>query len=121
MNLSPTLKIIGFFVFAAGIVLASSPELISSKPVPEDIFRAVERRIWWGVLIGLGLIPLFHGTVKPWLPTIIAVGGALTFGVLIARLIGIALDGSVLKQWFWVAVEFVILIALWVWYSKLKI
>ncbi len=121
MDLSLTLKIIGFFVFAAGIVLAWSPELISSKPVPEDIFRAVERRVWWGVLIGLGLIPFFHGTVKPWLPTIIAVGGALTFGVLIARLIGIAVDGSVVKQWFWVAVEFVILIALWAWYSKLKI
>ena len=44
----------------------------------------------------------------------------MTFGLLVARLIGIALDGGVAKQWFWVAVEVVILAGLLWWYEKVR-
>lgn len=104
----------------AGVVLVANPELLSNKPVPEDIFRAVERRVWWGLFIGAGSLMLFHHALKPWLLSYVAVSVAMTFGLLVARLIGIGLDGSVPKQWLWVAVEVVVLLLLLAWYAKIR-
>jgi len=112
------LRVLGLVVFAIGFALAYNPELISNKPIPESTYEAIERRIWWGAAIGLGILLLFHHQLRPWLLTLAAVGVALTLGILIARLIGIALDGSVAKQWFWVGVELVALAPLVFWYAK---
>ena len=116
MEINIILKSIGVLLIFAGIVLAWNPELISNKPVPNDIFEAVERRIWWGLLIGLGCLLLFHHQISPWQTTLAATGSSLLFGLLIARLIGIMLDGSVLKQWINVGIEIVIMIPLVWWY-----
>lgn len=113
-------KLLGALLIFIGIVLVSYPELVSNKPVPEDIFRAVERRVWWGLFISAGLLLMFHHQLQPWLLTFIAVSTAATLGLLIARLIGIALEGSVAMQWFWVAVEVVILAGLLWWYSHIR-
>lgn len=113
-------KYVGILLVIAGVVFVSNPELVSSKPIPQDIFAAIERRVWWGLLIGVGVLFLFHHQLQPWLATLAATGAALTFGLLAARLMGIALDGSVAKQWFWVAVEAVILAGLVYWYRELR-
>ena len=61
MSNSPMIiKLLAVALILAGVVLAWNPELVSNKPVPDDTFKAVERRIWWGLLIGFGILLLFH-------------------------------------------------------------
>ncbi len=114
------LRIIGVVLIVVGITLALNPELVSKKPIPSDTFEATERRIWWGLLIGFGLLLLFHHQLQPWLLTLAATSASLLIGLLIARLIGIMLDGSVIKQWINVGIELVILAPLVWWYLSLR-
>lgn len=120
MESSLVLRIAGGIIIAIGVALVSNPELVSNKPVPTDTFQAVERRIWWGLIIGVGTLFLFHHQLHPWMATIAATISSLLFGLLVARIIGIMLDGSVAKQWLWVGVEVVLLaVCLW-WYLKVR-
>jgi len=114
-------RIIGGVLFIAGVVLVSNPELVSNKPVPTDTFEAVERRIWWGLLIGAGVLLFFRRKIQPWLQTLVATIAALVFGLLVARIIGIGLDGSVIKQWIYVGIEVVILAPLMWWYFRIRV
>jgi len=114
-------RAIGTVSIIVGILLVSDAELISSKPIPDDTFRTIEKRIWWGLLIGIGTLLLFHHQVQPCLHPLGATSSSLIFGVLVARLLGISLDGSVAKQWAWVAVEAVILVVLVWWYRKISV
>lgn len=110
------LRCFGILIILIGMVLVVNPELISNKPIPDDTFQAIERRIWWGLLIGFGSLLLFHHQLQPWMTTIAAASASLMFGLLIARLIGIMLDGSVAKQWLNVAIEVILLAPLVWWY-----
>ena len=101
-------------------MLVSNPELVTNQPVPSDPFEAVERRIWWGLIIGVGLVPFFHNELRPWLPTVLAIVSSLLVGILVARLIGILLDGSVLKQWLYVGIENVMIAPLVWWYLNVR-
>ena len=76
-------RVVGAVLIIFGIVLAANPELISNKPVPNDIFKAVERRIWWGLFIGFGLLLQFHHQLVPWQATIAATLSSLLVGLLI--------------------------------------
>ncbi len=114
------LRLIGIVLMIIGVTLAWNPELVSNKPIPTDTFKATERRIWWGLIIGFGFLLLFHHQLVPWIPTIAATCSALLFGLLVARLIGIALDGSVTKQWINVGIEIVILVPLVWWYMRTR-
>jgi len=114
------LRLIGGAIIIAGIALVSNPELVSNKPVPDDTFEAIERRIWWGLIIGFGLLLLFHHQLQPWTTTLAATSSSLLFGLLVARLIGIMLDGSVAKQWLYVGIEIVILVPLVWWYLSVR-
>ena len=113
-------RFIGAALIIVGIVLASNPELVSNKPVPSDTFKAVERRIWWGLFIGVGILLQFHHQLLPWQPTLSATCSSLLVGLLIARFIGIMLDGSVAKQWLNVGIEVVILVPLVWWYLSIS-
>lgn len=113
-------KAIGVVLIMIGIVLVWNPELVSNKPIPTDTFKAIERRIWWGLIIGIGRLPWFHTQLQPWMATLAATLSALMFGLLVARLIGIMLDGSVLKQWINVAIELVIMVPLVWWYLRVR-
>ena len=115
METSLILRLLGSALIIVGVVLVWNPELVSNKPIPTDTFQATERRIWWGLFIGFGTLLLFHHQLRPWSPTVAATGASLLIGLLVARLIGIALDGSVLKQWVNVGIELVI-IALFAWW-----
>ena len=118
METSFVLRTLGVCLIIAGVVLAAFPELVSNKPVPEDTFKAIERRIWWGLFIGAGVLLLFHHQIMPWQKTAAATGATLLFGLLIARLIGIVLDGSVLKQWLYVGLEMILIAPFVWWYFK---
>jgi len=115
------LRLIGGLLIAIGLVLVWNPELISNKPIPTDTFHAVERRIWWGLFIGFGVLLMFHHQLLPWASTISATLLSLLIGLLVARLIGIALDGSVTKQWINVGIELVIMAPLLWWYLKVRV
>ncbi len=120
METSLLLRLIGTVLIIIGVTLVWNPELVSNKPIPDDTFEATERRIWWGLIIGFGCLLLFHHQLLPWIPTIAATASALLFGLLVARLIGIALDGSVTKQWINVGIEIVILVPLVWWYLRTR-
>lgn len=113
-------RLIGAILIVAGIALVWNPELVSNKPIPNDTFDAIERRIWWGLIIGFGCLLMFHHQLQPWKLTLAATASSLLFGLLIARLIGIMLDGSVTKQWLNVGIELVIMIPLIWWYLSLR-
>jgi len=117
---SLVLRSIGAALIIFGIVLASNPELVSNKPVPGDTFEAVERRIWWGLFIGVGILLQFHHQLLPWQPTLSATCASLLVGLLIARLIGIFLDGSVAKQWLNVGIELIVLVPFVWWYINVR-
>ncbi|MGL6258678.1 DUF4345 family protein [Vibrio sp. WXL210] len=114
------LKLTGILLLIIGVVLVVNPELISNKPIPDDTFAAIERRIWWGLIIGLGTLLLFHHELTPWLTTLAATGASMMFGLLVARLIGIMLDGSLIKQWLYVGIELALLAPLLWWYLSLR-
>lgn len=120
MKKALVLRCIGVVCLLLGLVLAANPELVSSQPIPSDTFRAVERRIWWGLLIGVGLLLQFHHQLRPWVATFAATCSTLIFGLLVARFIGIALDGSVLKQWLYVALEAALVVPLAWWYWRVR-
>lgn len=113
-------RAIGVVLILAGITFVSNPELISNKPIPSDTFDAIERRVWWGLFIGFGVLLLFHHELQPWKTTIAATCSSLLFGLLIARIIGILLEGSVTKQWLYVGLEIVMLIPLVWWYFSTR-
>lgn len=82
-----------------------------------DLFEAIERRVRAGMLLGLGLALIAVPSLRPWstsIPTAIVYFAA---GVLATRVLGLAMDGSVPKQWLLVAVETIVmtLAALWLW------
>ncbi|GAB1620849.1 hypothetical protein AAOGI_08990 [Agarivorans albus] len=114
------LRGIGIVLFIAGIVLVSNPELVSNKAIPDNTFDAIERRIWWGLLIGFGCLLMFHHQFQPWVTSLAATSASLMFGLLVARLIGIMLDGSVTKQWLYVGLELVLLAPLVWWYLRVR-
>jgi len=54
------LQVAGFIILLLGFVLTYNPELVSSKPIPEDTFQAVERRVRWD----FNLVPDGGGVYK---------------------------------------------------------
>ncbi len=114
------LRGIGIALIIAGIVLVANPELVSNKAIPDNTFEAIERRIWWGLLIGFGCLLMFHHQLQPWVTSLAAASASLMFGLLVARLIGIMLDGSVAKQWLNVGIELILLVPLVWWYLSVR-
>ena len=108
--------------FGVGNEIARTIEYMSShlNETIIDVFEAIERRIWWGLFIGFGLLLMFHHQLLPWTQTLAATGSSLMIGLLIARLIGIALDGSVTKQWINVAIEIALPVPFVWWYFRTR-
>ena len=115
----PVLRVLGFVIGGVGLLLATFPDVFGGS-VPEDGFKAIERRIPWGALLGAGLALTSRESLRPWLVTIPTVLFCLTFGLLVSRVLGLLLDGPHPRQWMWVAVEAVIaaVFAGWIWYTK---
>lgn len=118
MDSKIVLQIVGVVILLLGVILSYNPELVSNKPIPEDAFQAVERRVRWGFLMGAGMLLIFHHQITPYFFTVAALGMTLTLGALISRVMGIFLDGSVPRHWMWIAVELVMVIGFGIWYAK---
>jgi hypothetical protein len=103
------LRMIGVLVTFAGVVLAIAPTLVHDPGPAADTFAAIERRVWWGALAGLGALLVTRTQLQPWRVTLAYIVMWLCAGFLAARLIGLVLDGTdSLMQWVWVAVEIAI-------------
>ena len=81
---------------------------------------AIERRIRGGMVLGVGLGFIAVTALRPWSTSIPTAISHFMTGALAARVLGLLLDGTVPKQWLWVAVEAVVmtLAALWLWRSS---
>ncbi len=118
------LRIVGIVVALAGVMLAVFPSwfgpLTGGPEPPADIFESIERRVRGGMVLGLGLIFIAVPALRPWSTSIPSAILYFMTGALAMRLLGLILDGTVAKQWLWVAVEAVVMAvaAVWLWHSS---
>lgn len=82
-----------------------------------DTFEAIERRIRGGMLMGLGLVLVARTTLRPWSVTIASVLLYVLVGALVARILGLIIEGNDSRQWLYVAIEggLIGVAALWLW------
>ena len=117
------LRILGVVLAGVGVVAAVFPgwfgPLTGGAEPPVDVYHAIERRIRGGMVLGVGLIFIAVTALRPWSTSMPSAIFYLMAGALAARLLGLLVDGTVAKQWLWVAVEAVVmaLAALWLWRS----
>lgn len=94
-----------------GLVLACAPTLVHDPGPPADLFAAIERRIPFGGLAGIGALLASGARFRPWPVGVASLFAWVTGGLLIARLVGLALDGAgSAEQWMWVVVELFVLV-----------
>lgn len=119
-----TLRIVGIVLAVLGAVMAAFPgwfEPLTGGPEPAaNTFEAVERRVRGGMALGIGLALLAGTELRPWSMLIASVLFYFMLGALLARILGLVLDGTDARQWMYVAIEtFVMtLAALWMWRSS---
>ncbi|MEM9491677.1 MAG: hypothetical protein AAGC55_21200, partial [Myxococcota bacterium] len=82
-------RVLGALFALAGLVLMVAPALVSG-PAPEgDTFAAIERRVVWGGLAGLGAFLVARTRLRPWTATVMWFVLYVTAGLLLARLVGL--------------------------------
>lgn len=102
---------LGALLIVGSLVLVFAPQLVSDPGPAKGTFEAVERRVRWGILTGLGAFLVMFRALKPWAIGFLTFAFWIVTGYLVARLIGIALDGfDSPKQWMWVGVEAVLIV-----------
>ncbi len=103
------LRILGAILVAGGLVLSVAPTLVHDPGAAPDLFEAVERHARWGLPIGIGSVLILRTRLRPWSATLASVVLALSLGYLVARVIGIVLEGSgSSRQWMYCGIEVVI-------------
>lgn len=114
-------RIFGFVLAAVGVVAAVFPAwfgpLTRFPNPPVNIYEVIESRVRGGMLLGVGLCFIAITALRPWSTSIPSTIFYFMTGALAARLLGLIVDGTVPKQWLWVAVEAVAMAvaALWLW------
>jgi len=117
------LRIFGIVLAVVGVIAAVFPgwfgPLTGGPEPPADVFAAIERRVRGGMVLGVGLAFTAVTALRPWSTSIPLVIFYFMAGALAARILGLVLDGTVPKQWLWVAVEAAVMAvaALWLWRS----
>ena len=116
------IRIIGILMSIVGIIGSFFPEWFSPitgavEPI-DDIHETIERRVRAGMLLGFGLGFAAIPALKPWNRSIPLGIFYFMTGALIARLIGIVIDGSVDRQWVLVGVEIAFMISAAFWLYK---
>jgi len=118
------LRIAGIVLSLLGALMAAFPawfEPLTGGPGPAATpFEAVERHIRGGMVLGLGLAFIARTELRPWGDTIATGFLYVILGALLARLLGLVIEGSDPRQWMYVAVEgaLMALPALWLWRSS---
>lgn len=118
MNL--LIKIIGIIMLIVGFAFTIKPNLVSTIPESVSSYQMIEKRVMWGMLIGLGIFAIFYHQIDAWKPGIFALLSAVTLGIIIARIIGMFMDGFYTKQLLWFGIEFIFLVIFAILYRKLK-
>lgn len=101
----------------ACLVLSVAPTLVHDPGPAPDLFEATERHVRWGLGIGIGATLCAKRWRRPWSVVVAWLALCLSGGYLLARFIGIAIEGwGNQKQWLLVGVEIVIcaVAALWI-------
>lgn len=98
-------KISGVILMATGFILAYKPDLLESVTPPADPYQMIEKRVKYGLGIGLGAFLIFHNQWESWGLSITALLAALTLGIIAARLLGFVMDGFFGKQLIWLLTE----------------
>lgn len=117
-------RIFGIVLAVVGVVAAVFPNwfapLTGGSGPPVDVYQAIERRVRGGMVLGVGLVFIATSALRPWSTSIPSAIFYFTVGALAARILGLLVDGTVPKQWLWVAVEAAVmaLAALWLWRSS---
>jgi hypothetical protein len=114
------LKIVGVILLCAGFVLAIKPDLFGKLATPFGSYQMIEKRVKWGMLIGLGGFMFVHSNWTSWGLLVLALLIFITLGIILARLIGFVLDGIFVKQIYWLMIEVIALITFEFLYWKQK-
>ena len=120
LSVNVVYKIVGIAIIVAGVIITIHPDLVGSRVNATSVFDAVEQRARWGGLIAIGVMFLLFIRIRPWALTIATLGLGTSIGYLIARSIGIAIEGADIQQWVWLAAEVIIAVAMTVWYRQLR-
>jgi hypothetical protein len=113
------LQWIGALACLGGLVLVLAPTLVSDPGPAADTFEAIERRVRWGALAGLGALLLVHTRLRPWPTTVAMAVLMVTAGFLVARIIGLVLDGMDSgRQWMWTGIEVAIVLVAWAFIAR---
>ncbi|MBT8492230.1 MAG: hypothetical protein KJO07_04150 [Deltaproteobacteria bacterium] len=117
-------RIFGIVLAVVGLAAAVFPAwfgpLTQWPEPPADVFEAIERRVRGGMILGVGWAFIAIPALRPWSISIASTILYFATGALVARFIGLLVEGTVQKQWLLVAVEAVIMVlaALWLWRAK---
>lgn len=115
------LGVVGIAVAGFGAAMAVFPgwfgPLTGGPEPPADAFEAIERRIRGGMVLGAGLVLIARTALRPWSVTIASVLFYVLLGALLARVLGLMIEGNDSRQWLYVALEGVLIAipALWLW------
>lgn len=107
-------------LLVAGFILVYNPALLKNEPLPTDPYQVIEKRVRWGLVIGFGLLLLFHHPWNHWGFAVSEMMVFITFGIILARILGFLLDGYFAKQMLWLGIEVSVLLLLGFLYWKLK-
>lgn len=116
MNL--LLKISGVILLIAGFMLAIKPDFFGKFSTFINPYQMIEKRVKWGMLIGLGVFLILHNNWASWGPIAMVLLISLTLGIILARLTGFVLDGFFIKQLFWLLIELAALLIFGFFYYK---
>lgn len=101
------LKLSGVVLLISGLILTGTPDLFGKFPTAIDPYQMIEKRVKWGVLIGLGgFLIFYHNWTSPGL-ILTSFLTCLTFGIIMARVAGFVWDGFFIKQLYWLLIEVV--------------
>lgn len=110
------LRIAGALVAIAALVFVFAPTLVHDPGPAPDLFEAIERRVRWGIGVSAGMFLMAHPWRRPWSVVFAWLVFCVSGGYLVARIIGMALEGwSHEKQWFYTVLELVLCAAAAAW------
>ena len=111
--------ILGALIALASLVPAIAPGLAHDLGPAPDLFEATERHVRWGLGVALGGILAVDRWRRPFSVLFAWVVLCLSGGYLLARFIGIAIEGPGSRmQWILVAVELVICVVAAAWIRR---
>ncbi|MFC3560746.1 hypothetical protein [Pedobacter jamesrossensis] len=114
------LKISGVILLITGFILAIKPDLLGRFSGPIDPYQMIEKRVKWGIIVGLGLFLIFNNNCTSWGLITTAFLATLTVGVIMVRVMAFVWGGFFIKQLWWLLIEFLALILFGFLYWKQK-